>query len=128
MTIQQFIIRLTLLAGFLAAIVFAIDTWLCDCYVGSYTWYSLLFLYILTVGVYSLSYFGLKKGNQLFMTTAMGSVMLKLFGSIIFIIIMLALGVENKANFVVAFFVFYFLFTAFEIYCLLHNLRAQNKN
>jgi len=128
MTVPVFVFRLSILALVFAALTYALEAYVCDCYVGGYTWYSLLFTYLLTVAVYSLSYFGLKKGNQLFMTTAMGSVMVKLFASIIFIIILLANGVENKANFVIAFFVYYFLFTAFEIYSLLYNLRAQIKN
>lgn len=61
------------------------------------------------------------------MTATFGSIALKLLFCLGFIFIYLYDNREEMLGFVLNFFVLYFLFTAFEIYSLMHNLRAQKK-
>ncbi|MNW17406.1 hypothetical protein D3C71_2165850 [compost metagenome] len=57
----------------------------------------------------------------------MGSIALKMIFSMAFVLIYSLKGKENGFVFVLNFFSLYLLFSFFEIYCLLRNLRHQNK-
>ncbi|MCE3008823.1 MAG: hypothetical protein LW884_10840 [Bacteroidetes bacterium] len=68
-------------------------------------------------------------GNPYAFTNAvMGSLMLKMVLSIAFVLfVLLVVGDVNKMAFAASYFSAYLLFTSFEIYALLNNLRPDSK-
>jgi hypothetical protein len=77
--------------------------------------------------VYAVSFIGLKAGgdNQAFIMLA--AIVIRLLFSMFFVLFYLSNVKVNGLLFIANFFSIYFLFTAFEIYCLLRNLRHQIK-
>lgn len=91
-------------------------------------WIAFLFLGVLFLAVHFINKsIQLKAGDRTFITATFGTIMLKLFSSIIFILIFLVQKPENVKLFVVNFFILYFLFSGFEMYTLIANLRDQKK-
>lgn len=93
------------------------------------SWISLLFLATLFTLVHVINNrIQVKAGDRTFITATFATIMLKLFSSIIFILVFLVQQPENVKLFVVNFFILYFLFSGFEMYLLIANLRHQKKN
>ncbi len=90
-------------------------------------WLMFGFLAVITAIAYILAYLGLKRGRDLSVYIVQGSVLLKLLLSLVFVAIYLKKIHVNSTVFQVEFFSIYLLFTVFEIYALLRNLRHQNK-
>ena len=90
-------------------------------------WVLFGFLAGLTVIAYFAASVGIAKGGEISVYAIMGSVVLKLLLSMVLVLVYLLKIKVNSINFATQFFSLYFLFTAFEVYCLLRNLRHQNK-
>jgi choline-glycine betaine transporter len=90
-------------------------------------WVIFGFLALITIIAYITSLIGIKKGGEVSSYAILGGIILKLLFSMVFVLLYLLKIRVNKMNFVLEFFSLYFLFTAFEVYCLLRNLRLQNK-
>lgn len=96
-------------------------------YIHAYTWYSWAFFAAVHFILKALS--SLQKGikaSRSLITVVYGGVALKLFAGVAYILFFLAQKPENPVVFVVNFFILYFLFSGFEIYLSLANLRAQS--
>jgi hypothetical protein len=90
-------------------------------------WIIFAFTAGITLVTYLVAWYGIKKGGDTSMYSIMGSIGLKLFvylGFILFYIF--KIGAGNHVIFLANFFSLYFLFTVFEVYSLLRNLRNQN--
>ncbi|MFD1631693.1 hypothetical protein [Pseudopedobacter beijingensis] len=90
-------------------------------------WVIFGFMAGISVVVYLVSWYGIRNGGEGQVLMTMGGIVIRLLMSML-----LALFYINKFKvdpiiFVVNFFSAYFLFTVFEIYCLLINLRHQIK-
>lgn len=81
----------------------------------------------LTLIAYILSWFGIRKGAEVSVFTVLGGIVMKMIFCMVFVLVYLLKFRVNDIQFVVNFFSLYFLYTAFEVYCLLRNLRHQNK-
>jgi hypothetical protein len=92
-----------------------------------YFWLVFAFMAVITLMVYAVSFIGLKAGgdNQAFIMLA--AIVIRLLFSMFFVLFYLSNVKVNGLLFIANFFSIYFLFTAFEIYCLLRNLRHQIK-
>ena len=90
-------------------------------------WVVFLTIALLTLIAFILSWFGIQKGGDISVFTILGGIVLKLLFCMVFVLVYLLKFKVNDIQFVVNFFSLYFLFTAFEVYCLLRNLRHQNK-
>jgi len=80
--------------------------------------------FITTALAYSINYNNLFKGNRSFMSAlvlAMGS---KMIIGIISVLIAAVQYTDQIKEYVVAYFLSYFIFTAFEVYSLMRKLRA----
>jgi hypothetical protein len=91
-------------------------------------WVIFIFLATITIIAYLISFFGIKMGGEGSVLIIMGPMILKLLFSLAFVVVYLQKFRVNGIHFALEFFSLYFLFTAFEIYSLLCNLRDQNKN
>jgi hypothetical protein len=85
------------------------------------------FLFFLTIIVYIVSYLGIKKGGQNSVLSVLGGLTLKMIFSLAMILLLFLKTTENQKVLAGNFFYIYFLFTLFEVICLLRNLRDQNK-
>jgi hypothetical protein len=90
-------------------------------------WHIFLFTALITLVTYLIAWLGIRKGGDTSMYGIMGSITLKLFIYLGFILIYIyKVGVTNRGLFMLDFFSLYLFFTVFEIYSLLRNLRNQN--
>jgi hypothetical protein len=95
--------------------------------VHPYVWFILVFFIFITAVTYYVTWWGAREdeGNfQLYFFASMGFRLILSIG-VIFIYVLLVK--ERQIQFVLNFFVLYFLYTAFEIYSLLTNLRPHSK-
>ena len=90
-------------------------------------WLLFWLLFVLTGGAYAMSHFAILKGGETSILGLMGGLSLKLLASLVLIAVLLIKFPENKVITAVNFFSLYFLFTTFEVICLLRNLRDQNQ-
>ena len=81
----------------------------------------------LTLIAFILSWLGIKKGTDVSVFAILGGIVMKLLFCMVFVLVYLLKFKVNDIQFVVNFFSLYFLYTGFEVYCLLRNLRHQNK-
>jgi hypothetical protein len=90
-------------------------------------WMLFSFLIIITVVAYLCSIIGLKKGSESSIYVIMGVATVKLLLCMTLVLIYSLNFRVNAVLFAIEFFSLYFLFTSFEVYALMCNLRHQNK-
>lgn len=92
-----------------------------------HTWWVLTYHFLLCI----LSYFLVKKGmagdHYDFHNAFIGNTTIRLLVSAILFLVYFLNVKENRLSFVITFFVFYFIYTVFEITSLLANLRSNSK-
>ena len=123
--LKKFIIRTLIFSAIIAAISYALFfTVIPNFYLPVFP-FLIVFFAGLTIGVHLiLTNAGKKKISQ-FSTYYMGSITAKLFIYLIFIIIYVFSDRENAVPFLITFLLLYFLFTSFETYYLLKDLKKQ---
>ncbi len=90
-------------------------------------WLVFCFLGVLTLIGYILAFLGIKRSPETGVLAIMGSIAVKMLFSMAFVLIYILNHKEKDLVFVFNFFSLYLLFTFFELYGLLRNLRHQNK-
>lgn len=90
-------------------------------------WVVLGFLSGITFIAYVVAHLGIKRNPETGVMAIMASIALKMIFSMAFVLIYSLNNKENGVVFVLNFFSLYLLFSFFEIYCLLRNLRHQIK-
>ena len=90
-------------------------------------WLVFGFLGGITYIAYLVVYLGTKRNPETGIMAIMGSIALKMLFSMAFVLIYSLKSTGSGFVFVLNFFSLYLLFSCFEIYCLLLNLRHQNK-
>jgi hypothetical protein len=90
-------------------------------------WVLFFFLSGLTYIAYLMADLGIKRNPEVGVMAIMGSITLKMLFSLAFVLIYSQKSHQMGLKFLVSFFSLYLLFSFFEIYCLLRNLRHQNK-
>lgn len=83
---------------------------------------------ILTFMAYMFSWIGIRKGGEFSVLAILGGILLKLIFCMVLVLFYLQKFKVNDLVFAGNFISLYFLFTAFEVYALLCNLRHQNKH
>jgi len=128
LTIPKFTLYYLLYALVLAGIAYALPLlfpqvnllvrkfWLVFCFLGGLTYIA-----------YITAYFGIKTDPETGVMAIMGSIVLKMIFSLAFVLIYSLNSQEKGVVFALNFFSLYLLFSFFEIYSLLRNLRHQNK-
>jgi len=127
MSIQQFIVRFLVFSGIVLLLPYGVDYFFHFPIVSNYYLLLFFFLFFLTIIVYILSYLGMKKGGQSSVLSILGGLTVKMIFSLSLILILILKSSENQKVLAANFFYLYFLFTLFEVICLLRNLRDQNK-
>ncbi len=90
-------------------------------------WVIFGFMAGVTLLVYMVSWVGIKRGGESQVLTTLGAIVIRLLTSLLIILFYLINFKVNPVTFIINFFSIYFLFTVFEISCLLVNLRHQIK-
>ncbi len=85
------------------------------------------FLYFLTIIIYFLGLWGMKKGAEYSVYSILGGIVIKMIVSLSLIFYLFLKSPENQKVLALNFFSLYFLFTLFEVTVMLRNLRDQNK-
>jgi len=128
LSLAKFTIYYLLYTLFLAGIAYALPHifphttllvkkfWLVFCFLGGLTYIA-----------YLTAFFGIKMDPQAGVMAIMGSIVLKMIFSLAFVLIYSLNSAEKGIVFALNFFSLYLLFSFFEIYSLLCNLRHQNK-
>ncbi len=79
----------------------------------------------ITLVAFQISMAGIKKGGENAIIFLLGGVAAKLLLTMIFALVYVYSHKVGKLQFLSNFFILYFIYSAFEIYSLLYNLRAQ---
>jgi len=122
---QKYITRLLIFTAVLSLIVYGLFTVLEQFYLPIVPYLIAFF-----ASISALVHFILLKASNYritkFSTFFMGSVTLKLFMYIIFLVVYVLFDRENAVPFLITFFVFYLAFTIFETISLLIDLKEKN--
>lgn len=90
-------------------------------------WVLFGFLIIITIIAYLVSIAGIKNKGENSVYIIMGAIIIKLLFCMSLVLVYLLKFKVNHVFFAAEFFSLYFVFTSFEVYALLCNLRHQNK-
>ena len=94
-----------------------------ELFIASYP-YFILFFFVVSIIVFAICIYGLKKDAESSVFIVLGSVVVKLLLSMVFALIFIYGNRIDKIGFLISFFLPYFINSTFEIYSLMHNLRA----
>ncbi len=87
----------------------------------------ILFFYVIGMVAYGICEWGLKKSADSSVFIVLAAVVAKLLLSMVFALIFIYGNRIDKIGFLISFFLPYFIYSTFEIYTLLYNLRALKK-
>ena len=118
------LLRLVLLTAGLAILLFTIAQ-LAPHIVNTLAGWSLLFLFLLTLGTSSLTFWGVNKDPKYFNVLFFVGMIIRFFASIIYIVVVVLNKPEKPLVFVGVFFVLYLCYQIFEITSLITNLRPH---
>lgn len=94
---------------------------------GPHFWLLFFAVFVLTLVAYVVSDFGIRNGGELSVFSLLGGLFIKLLACLVVVAVLIIKYPENKMLTALNFFSLYFLFTVFEVTCLLRNLRDQNQ-
>ena len=125
--LKNFIKRILILSAIISVISFFLYSYVIpNFYIGIFP-FLILFFILITIGVhYMLTKAGKQKISK-FSSFYIGSITIKLFIYILFLTVYVFLDKKNAVIFLITFLILYFLFTFFETYSLLHDLKKQEK-
>jgi hypothetical protein len=123
----KFIRNLIIFSGVLAVLTGVLQHYTGNQVVHPFVWYIFAFFILITAGTFYITKLGISYDNDNFQLYYFGSMGFRMMLSIGAVFLYVYLYSENELQFVLNFFVFYFLFTGFEIYSLLANLRPNLK-
>lgn len=116
-------LKTVFLIVFFAIVFFVADHFKLNWPIHTYKWYMLAFFTALSFLFHSLVDQGKRNDNEKFIQYYLASVVIRLLACVIFVLVFLLKGLDNKTIFLLNFFVLYLCFTVFEIYLLSTNLR-----
>ena len=116
-----------LLTGLLVLLVVALQVFTGDRLVHPYIWWVLLFFLFITFFTHYITHLGFKHDSENLHAYFYASMGVRMVFSIIAIFVYRYFHEEKVVQFVFNFFALYFIYTGFEIYALLSNLRQNSK-
>lgn len=128
MSLQRFVIYYLLYTAILAGLAFILPCLFPSIkLLANQFWAIFCFVAGVTCIAYIVVYVGIKHHPETGVMAIMGSIAIKMLLCLAFILIYSLKAKGIGLIFAFNFFSLYLLFTFFEIYCLLRNLRHQNK-
>ena len=128
MKLSRFIIWYHVFALFVAVLAVGLQyLFHANVILSPHFWLLFVTVFVLTLTAYILSDLGIRKGGELSIYSLIGGLFIKLFACLVVVMVLIIKFPENKMITAYNFFSLYFLFTVFEVICLLRNLRDQNQ-
>ena len=128
MKLSRFIISYHVFALFVAILAVGLQyIFSAHAILSPHFWLLFVTIFVLTLTAYILSDLGIRKGGEISIYSLIGGLFIKLFACLAVITVLIIKFPENKMLTAFNFFSLYFLFTVFEVLCLLRNLRDQNQ-
>lgn len=127
MKFKHILIKLLAFTFIVAAIIYGVQYFFPDVLKDNTIWYAFGFYVALTLVILWMAREGLKGSNKSFLKVVYGGMMMRLFFSILFLVIYLIFNEVRDKPFIIGFLILYLLFTMFEIYTLVVNLRPDLK-
>lgn len=91
-------------------------------------WVFFIFFNLITLFTFALSAYGFQKGGDISVYAVLVTVVVKMLLCMTVALVFILKGlVEDKWVFITNFFLLYLLYTVFEVYNLIYNLRDQKK-
>lgn len=126
MSLKKFLIYFLIIIIVSSSIFWAIDQFIFNrTFLIPYFWLVYGFMAFITLIAYFASNLGLKSGGEFQSQILLVAIVFRLLFTLVFLLIYTQRVRFNSLNFIIEFFSVYLLFTIFEIYCLLRNLRHQ---
>ena len=125
---MKFVRNLLILTAIFCAIIGALLQFTGYTLLHSYIWYMLVFFVFITGFTYYLTQLGYKNDPDNFQVYYFASMGFRMVLSLGVVALYAWFYQEGRLQFVFNFFALYFLFTGFEIYSLLANLRPHLKS
>lgn len=125
MKLQRFFIRLLAYAVLLGIIIYALQKY--TTLIPNGTWAVFGFFFAVSFLIFLLSHFVLKTSPATSIRLLLITLMIRLFLSFGFFVLYVSITGNNSISFAVIFMILYLLFTVFENYHLVINLRPDSK-
>lgn len=93
----------------------------------SFTWIALIFFSLITALTLYIGLTGLEKSNYGFVASVNGIVLVKLMLSVVLVLAYVLIAKPKDPVFIIPFFLFYIVFTVFEIWQLLMAQKVKSK-
>lgn len=124
----RFLLILLLFSGILYGIAyFAIQSWGSEAMLQATT-YNFIYFFLITLITYPILIWALNKGGKGFMNVMYGGIFGKLLVSLIYLLFLFQSFKGEEFSFIFSFFIAYLLFTGFEIYLIMLNLRQISRS
>lgn len=127
MEFKKILTKLVAFTIIVAALIYGVQHFFPDVLKDNMIWAAFGFYTALTFVILWMAREGLKGSNKSFLKVVYGGMMMRLFFSIFFLVIYLIFNEVRDKPFIVGFLILYLLFTIFEIYTLVANLRPDLK-
>lgn len=128
MNFRSFVISLLILT-LIMALISAVVNYLVPFFhsIQNFTWFSLAFFFGLTIITGYIGFRSLEKSAYGFVAGVNGIVLLKLMLSVGFLIVYIVITKPGTPYFIISFFVFYIIYTVFEIRQLIIAQRRKSE-
>ncbi len=117
-----------LLTGVVTVLLSILTVWLVQNVYPQYNMYSaiggVVVMFVMTLAAYILSYQGISRNSRQFTMLFLSGMGIKMGIGIISVLIVGLIAKDILSEYVVAFFLSYFVLTTFEVYGLIRKLRA----
>ncbi len=123
--LQRFIIRIFIFALIISAFAALLFIFVIPQFYLAVFPFLVVFYLVITISIHTILTKAGKQKISRFSTFYMGSISVKLFIYIIFMTIYVLLNKSTAIPFLITFFILYILFTTFETYSLLKDLKNQ---
>lgn len=128
MSFKKFLFLFFLIAAIIGSAAYVLEEYNpADTILVPKFWVLFGFLFVLTIIAYTVSMVGIKSKGENSVYILMGAIIVKLLLCMSLVLLYLLKFRVNHVFFAAEFFSLYFVFTSFEVYALLCNLRHQNK-
>jgi len=127
MWLKKFETHLLALTLILSAVVWLLTRYVSWFQTGDVVWGALLYFVLLTWGLYRLALMSYKSSNKTFTYVVLGSMAIRMIFSMLFIATYLIFSDERSKVFILAFMLFYILYSMLEILHLVFILRPETK-
>ena len=124
---QKFVLKIVGFSLFMALALYGVKYVMPTFEIVPFYFFSIIFFMLLTILVYSMLIKGLQKGNNKFVYAFYFTTIIRLFGSIVVLLVYFLTNGRKNLYEAVVFIILYFLFTAFEIVYLFPILRPEIK-